>query len=109
MNRNNSSLAYAELKPQDFLEALEDLGREWKLLVIAEDWCGDASNLVPVDPSRFRASTSAPESSSSCTRTCGVALVKPWLRSVLARSRAGGASCCLMLAEATLFSRCSAI
>lgn len=30
------------------LEALEDLGREWKLLAIAEDWCGDASNLVPV-------------------------------------------------------------
>lgn len=26
MNRNNSSLAYAELQPQDFLEALEDLG-----------------------------------------------------------------------------------
>ena len=30
------------------LEALEDLGRKWKLLAIAEDWCGDASNLVPV-------------------------------------------------------------
>ncbi len=26
MNRNNSSLAFAELQPQDFLEALEDLG-----------------------------------------------------------------------------------
>ena len=26
MNRNNSSLAYAELQPQDFLEALENLG-----------------------------------------------------------------------------------
>ncbi|MCK5484312.1 MAG: thioredoxin family protein [Gemmatimonadetes bacterium] len=30
------------------LEALEDMGREWKLIAIAEDWCGDASNLVPV-------------------------------------------------------------
>lgn len=30
------------------LEALENLGRKWKLLVLAEDWCGDASNLVPV-------------------------------------------------------------
>ena len=26
MNRNNASLAYADLQPQDFLEALEDLG-----------------------------------------------------------------------------------
>ena len=30
------------------LEALEDMGRKWRLLVIAEDWCGDASNLAPV-------------------------------------------------------------
>ncbi len=30
------------------LESLEDMGRKWKLLAIAEDWCGDASNLVPV-------------------------------------------------------------
>jgi hypothetical protein len=30
------------------LEALEDMGREWKLIAISEDWCGDASNLVPV-------------------------------------------------------------
>jgi hypothetical protein len=30
------------------LEALEDIGRDWKLMAIAEDWCGDASNLVPV-------------------------------------------------------------
>jgi hypothetical protein len=30
------------------LEALEDMERKWKLLAIAEDWCGDASNLVPV-------------------------------------------------------------
>lgn len=27
---------------------LESLGRSWKLLAISEDWCGDASNLVPV-------------------------------------------------------------
>jgi len=30
------------------LERLESMGRHWKLLAIAEDWCGDASNLVPV-------------------------------------------------------------
>lgn len=30
------------------LEELDDLGRDWKLLVIAEDWCGDASNLAPI-------------------------------------------------------------
>ncbi len=30
------------------LEALEDMGRNWNLLAIAEDWCGDASNLLPV-------------------------------------------------------------
>jgi hypothetical protein len=27
---------------------LERLGRSWKLLAISEDWCGDASNLLPV-------------------------------------------------------------
>jgi hypothetical protein len=28
--------------------AAGDAGGEWKLLVISEDWCGDASNTVPV-------------------------------------------------------------
>lgn len=34
--------------PDWAIEQLEDLGRNWRLLVIAEDWCGDASNLVPI-------------------------------------------------------------
>lgn len=29
-------------------ERIESLSRNWRLLVISEDWCGDASNLVPV-------------------------------------------------------------
>ena len=34
--------------PEDLLaEALEIPGR-WKILVLSEDWCGDAVNLVPV-------------------------------------------------------------
>jgi DNA-binding transcriptional LysR family regulator len=34
--------------PEDVLDAIEELGRDWKLMAIAEDWCGDASNLVPI-------------------------------------------------------------
>ena len=34
--------------PEWVLERLDEIGRNWNLLVIAEDWCGDASNLVPV-------------------------------------------------------------
>ena len=34
--------------PEWALEAGRALGRGWKLLVITEDWCGDASNTVPV-------------------------------------------------------------
>lgn len=34
--------------PDWVIERLEEIGRDWKLLVIAEDWCGDASNLVPI-------------------------------------------------------------
>ena len=34
--------------PKWALDQVEKLGLDWKLLVIAEDWCGDASNLVPV-------------------------------------------------------------
>ena len=30
------------------LDELEAMDRDWKLLAIAEDWCGDASNLVPI-------------------------------------------------------------
>lgn len=30
------------------VERLRATGREWKLLVLSEDWCGDASNTVPV-------------------------------------------------------------
>ncbi|HEX5727135.1 MAG TPA: thioredoxin family protein [Longimicrobiaceae bacterium] len=34
--------------PDGALERLRETGGEWKLLVISEDWCGDASNTVPV-------------------------------------------------------------
>ena len=30
------------------LQRARDIGGRWKLLVLAEDWCGDASNTVPV-------------------------------------------------------------
>jgi hypothetical protein len=34
--------------PRWAVRELEKLNRNWHLLVIAEDWCGDASNLVPI-------------------------------------------------------------
>src|SRR4051794_32315867 len=34
--------------PEGALEQGARLGGEWRLLVISEDWCGDASNTVPV-------------------------------------------------------------
>lgn len=34
--------------PAWVLEAAQALGRELKLLVLTEDWCGDAANTVPV-------------------------------------------------------------
>lgn len=34
--------------PEWALEQARAAGGEWKLLVISEDWCGDASNTVPV-------------------------------------------------------------
>jgi len=34
--------------PAWVLEDLDEIGRHWNLIVIVEDWCGDASNLVPV-------------------------------------------------------------
>ena len=44
--------------PQDQLDRLAEIGGEWRLLVLSEDWCGDASNLVPV---LARFATDAPE------------------------------------------------
>ncbi|HET6764508.1 MAG TPA: thioredoxin family protein [Longimicrobiaceae bacterium] len=34
--------------PDAVLDEARGLGAGWKLLVISEDWCGDASNTVPV-------------------------------------------------------------
>lgn len=34
--------------PEWALERGAEVGGEWKLLVISEDWCGDAFNTVPV-------------------------------------------------------------
>ena len=34
--------------PDWALDRLEEIGGSWRLLVISEDWCGDASNTVPV-------------------------------------------------------------
>lgn len=34
--------------PDWALEELERIGKRWNLIAIAEDWCGDASNLVPI-------------------------------------------------------------
>ena len=34
--------------PEWVIERLDEIGRDWKLLVISEDGCGDASNLVPI-------------------------------------------------------------
>jgi hypothetical protein len=34
--------------PRDQLDRMERIGGSWRLLILSEDWCGDASNLVPV-------------------------------------------------------------
>lgn len=34
--------------PDRAVERAREIGGEWKLLVLTEDWCGDASNTVPV-------------------------------------------------------------
>ena len=34
--------------PQEFIDRVTTLGGEWHLLVLSEDWCGDAVNTVPV-------------------------------------------------------------
>ena len=33
--------------PADLVERAEGVPGEWKLLVLSEDWCGDASNTIP--------------------------------------------------------------
>ena len=34
--------------PAEQLDRLAGIGGQWRLLVLSEDWCGDASNTVPV-------------------------------------------------------------
>lgn len=34
--------------PDAAVERAREIGGEWRLLVLVEDWCGDASNTVPV-------------------------------------------------------------
>ena len=34
--------------PEDLVERAEAVPGDWKLLVISEDWCGDAANTIPV-------------------------------------------------------------
>ncbi len=34
--------------PEWAVDEIERMGRHWNLIAIAEDWCGDASNLVPI-------------------------------------------------------------
>ena len=34
--------------PAEQLDRLGGIGGSWRLLVLSEDWCGDASNIVPV-------------------------------------------------------------
>ena len=34
--------------PEEQVKRLETIGGAWRLLVLSEDWCGDASNTVPV-------------------------------------------------------------
>lgn len=34
--------------PAEQLDRLGEIGRSWRILVLSEDWCGDASNIVPV-------------------------------------------------------------
>lgn len=42
------SLARRAEVPDAAVERVRALGRRWHLLVIAEDWCGDAVNTIPV-------------------------------------------------------------
>jgi hypothetical protein len=43
--------------PAEQLDRLAGIGGQWRLLVLSEDWCGDASNSVPV-LARFAADAS---------------------------------------------------
>lgn len=54
---NEEVLEHAELwrgvwerarSPAEQLDRLSGIGRVWRVLVLSEDWCGDASNTVPV-------------------------------------------------------------
>lgn len=38
---------YSNRVPQDVVGRVEAVPGEWKLLVLSEDWCGDASNTIP--------------------------------------------------------------
>ena len=48
--------------PDEFVQRVAALGGAWHLLVLSEDWCGDAVNTVPSSrgsPSSRRTPTSA--------------------------------------------------
>src|SRR2546423_6120004 len=42
------ALAHRVVIPVAFVTRVEALGGEWHLLVLSEDWCGDAVNIVPI-------------------------------------------------------------
>src|SRR2546423_13551913 len=42
------ALAQRVVIPVEFCTRVEALGGEWHLLVLSEDWCGDAVNIVPI-------------------------------------------------------------
>ena len=42
------ALAQRVVIPVEYCERVEALGGEWHLLVLSEDWCGDAVNIVPI-------------------------------------------------------------
>ena len=42
------ALAHRVVIPVEYSKRVEALGGEWHLLVISEDWCGDAVNIVPI-------------------------------------------------------------
>jgi hypothetical protein len=44
--------------PAEQLDRLSGIGGSWRILVLSEDWCGDASNTVPV---LARIATDAPQ------------------------------------------------
>ena len=42
------ALAERVVIPNEYCLRVEALGGEWHLLVLSEDWCGDAVNIVPI-------------------------------------------------------------